>query len=148
VKKNESIIWIAFLATALACGAVFPHRGDAAKGNKVSFAFTDTTYTPLEDGAVVSGNSPLHMRADCTIPAKKLTARLFIVDGPGIERLVPLDRVDDYHWRGILENSRVLGLKSFATVRGEIVETKGQAFDTVMVALPAIRFGALRVGWR
>jgi hypothetical protein len=146
MKKVESIIWIVFVATALACAAVFPHRGVAAKRNKISFAFTDTTYKPLDDGAVVSGDSPLHMRADCTIPAEKLTARLFIVDGPGIEKLVPLDRVDDYHWRGRLENSRVLGLKSFATVKGEIVESKGQAFDTVMVALPAIRFGALRVG--
>jgi hypothetical protein len=137
---------MAYLAVALGCGAIFPHRGDATKGNKIAFAFTDTTYQPLPEAVVISGDSPLYMRADCTATAEKLTARLYIVGGPGIEKLVPLERIDDFRWRGRLENSRVLGLRSFATVKGEIVESNGLAFDTVTVSLPVINFGALRMG--
>jgi hypothetical protein len=111
--------------------------------NKISFAFTDsfccdTNFAFLPDNAIISGDSPLYMRVETMFPEEELTAKLYIVDGPEIEELVQLDKIDATHWCGKLENSRILGLKSFATVKGEVVESEEEASDEVMVSLPIL----------
>jgi len=105
---------------------------------KITFAFTDSAYEPLADNAILSGDSPLYMVAFVEGYLQSLSARLWLGGGVGRSDTVGLMRVTSDEWRGSYPNSRLLGMKSFAVVKGEIIDGPAIASDFLWACLPQI----------
>jgi len=104
--------------------------------------FTDSLYNAFPDTleVILSGDSPLYLKAQAYHMSEDLTAWLWLETQPDSITIVPLNDSSDGFWYGKYDNSRKLGLKSFNTVRAELHGYYGDTliYDCVDVCLPKL----------
>lgn len=87
---------------------------------KREFVFADSLYNDLPENALLSGDSRLYLRADRPPDYQTAYVKLSLETNPDRDTVITLIYHGDDTWRGTLENSRLLGLKSFNRVKGEL----------------------------
>jgi hypothetical protein len=106
--------------------------------------FTDSLYTSLPDGVVLSGDSRLYIKAMMD-HATWVKACLHLRSKPNLVECIDLTKVEGTStWRGSYDGSRKLGLKSYSTVilkiicNGEDSVCVKDSSDMVDVCLPRV----------
>jgi len=106
--------------------------------------FTDSLYTSLPDGVVLSGDSRLYIKA-LMDHATWVKACLHLRSKPNLVECIDLTKVEGTStWRGSYDGSRKLGLKSYSTVilkivcNGEDSVCVKDSSDMVDVCLPRV----------
>jgi hypothetical protein len=111
---------------------------------KREFVFTDSLYNELPERSLISGQSRLYFKANRPSGYLGTYARLYLQTDPDNDTLVAMTYHGDEYWRGSLENSLLLGLRSYNLVIGEfytIWPDSTEHFrddDRVEVGLPVI----------
>lgn len=105
--------------------------------------FTDSTYSKLPDTVLISGDSPLYFKAQLLHQADSARATLWLSHTPESSVSVSMTKVEStYQWIGHIDNSRLLGLKSYAKALLRVNCTGFDSTDidscrdTVIVCLP------------
>ena len=103
--------------------------------------FTDADFNSLPDKAVVSGQSPLYLKAHTSTPVTQLQVTLR-VDSPGaVDHLYNMENAGNNDWHLQAPPACSLGLKSFSTVKAFTHHPYTDSTwdsDELTVALPKI----------
>ncbi len=123
---------------------VYPCPGGGGVDYKRAFVFTDSPYNELPDDVLLSGASRLYFKGYHSGGLSGSYVKLYLETDPANDITVQLTYDGDEAWRGSIENSKVLGLKSFNKVIGLYQEIRQDNTDWfldsayVYVGLPRI----------
>ena len=112
-------------------------------------SFTDSLWNPLDDGAVLCGDSKLYVKATVSEGVEALELTFYLESSPDSTIDVEMEGTPPGSgiFHATLENSRILGLKSYNTVIAKTTwpgpDTTTWGRDNVDVALPVVEIAPL-----
>jgi hypothetical protein len=112
-------------------------------------SFTDSLWNPLDDGAVLCGDSKLYVKATVSEGVEALELTFYLESSPDSTIDVEMEGTPPGSgiFHATLENSRILGLKSYNTVIAKTTwpgpDTTTWGRDNVDVALPVVEMALL-----
>ena len=99
---------------------------------------------PLADGAVLSGDSKLYVKAELNYDVDSLPLTFYLSNSPNHDTTFNMTYIGGKIWHATLKNSKTLGLKSYDTANAKTLfpgtDTTSWGFVSLEVALPSILF--------